>query len=72
MKKPYLRVTKWLADIPVEACCAMCPNHLFRAVSHQHRPQKGDFQEQLQKAFDQHLKEVHSNTTDSLNGNSMS
>jgi hypothetical protein len=24
MKKPTLRVTKWLSDIPVEASCSVC------------------------------------------------
>jgi hypothetical protein len=31
MKKPTIRVTKWLSDIPVEACCSACPAVSFRA-----------------------------------------
>ena len=31
MKKPTIRVTKWLGDIPVEANCSACPGVVFRA-----------------------------------------
>jgi len=30
MKKPMIRVTKWLGDIPVEAACSVCPCVAFR------------------------------------------
>jgi len=38
MKKPTLRVTKWLGDIPVEAYCTACPTVAFRAQGSSHRP----------------------------------
>jgi hypothetical protein len=59
MKKPALRVTKWLADIPVEACCSFCPNQIFRATSTHHRPEKAEYQQQLQEAFERHFEDVH-------------
>jgi hypothetical protein len=38
MKKPTLRVTKWLADIPVEAHCTQCLTVSFKAQGAGHRP----------------------------------
>lgn len=29
MRKPTIRATKWLGDIPVEACCSACPGVVF-------------------------------------------
>jgi hypothetical protein len=34
MKKPTLRVTRWLGDIPAEAYCTACPRISFRAHRH--------------------------------------
>jgi hypothetical protein len=48
MKKPMLRVTKWLKDIPVEGCCSLCPESLFRASSPHHRPQKAEYTKSLE------------------------
>jgi hypothetical protein len=62
MRKPTVRVTKWLADIPVEACCSLCPDEIFRATSAGHRPEKINYQKQLQDAFDRHVADVHKNT----------
>jgi hypothetical protein len=63
MKKPMLRVTKWLGDIPVEAECTACAaRSKFQAASMHHRPNHAEYQEQLQRAFDRHLKEEHSNS----------
>src|SRR5260370_32296367 len=45
MKKPSLRVTKWLGDIPVEGSCTSCPQVIFRAISTHHRPSKHEYQE---------------------------
>ena len=59
MKKPFLRVTKWLGDIPVEAECTHCPAAKFRAASSSHRPNGEEYRKQLQSAFDHHLKTVH-------------
>jgi len=59
MKKPTLRVTKWLGDIPVEGCCSLCPEALFRAASPHHRPQKAEYIERLERAFDQHVADMH-------------
>jgi hypothetical protein len=60
MKKPALRVTKWLGDIPVEAECTSCLGESkFRAASTHYRPDKADYQEKLQRAFDRHFQDVH-------------
>jgi hypothetical protein len=59
MTKSTLRVTKWLGDIPLEGSCTLCPAVLFRVASTHHRPQKAEYQEQLQRAFDRHVKDVH-------------
>jgi hypothetical protein len=60
MKKPALRVTKWLGDIPVEAECTACSGESkFQAASTHHRHDKADYQEKLQRAFDRHVKDVH-------------
>lgn len=60
MKKPFLRVTRWLGDIPVEAECTACPGaSKFLAASAQHRPNKAEYQKQLQRAFDRHCREYH-------------
>ena len=60
MKKPFLRVTKWLGDIPVEAECTACPAAgKFRATSTSHRPNREEYQKQLERAFDHHLKSAH-------------
>jgi len=59
MKKPSLRVTQWLGDIPVEGSCALCPDVKLRAASSHHRPNKAEYQEQLQRAFDRHVKDIH-------------
>jgi hypothetical protein len=63
MKKPILRVKKWLGDIPVEGCCTLCPDTLFRASSAHHRPQKAEYTEKLQREFDRHVAEVHEGST---------
>jgi hypothetical protein len=60
MKKPTLRVTKWLGDIPVEAHCTFCPNVSFKAQGKGHRPNREEFQQSLQSQFDEHLKLSHS------------
>jgi hypothetical protein len=60
MKKPFLHVTKWLGDIPVEAECTSCPAAArFRAVSNSHRPNREEYVKQLERAFDHHRKNVH-------------
>jgi hypothetical protein len=59
MKKPRLRVTKWLGDIPVEIECTACPEWKFRAASTSHRPNREEYSTQLQRAFDEHFRAVH-------------
>jgi hypothetical protein len=59
MKKPTLRVTKWLADIPVEAQCTHCPAVSFRAQGASHRPNREEYQRSLESQFDVHCKQVH-------------
>jgi hypothetical protein len=60
MKRPFLRVTKWLGDIPVEAECTACAGEeKFRVASSSHRPTREEYSKQLQCAFDQHLKIAH-------------
>jgi hypothetical protein len=63
MKKPFLRVTKWLGDIPVEAECLSCPGTHFQAKSASHRPNRVEYQKSLQEQFDAHLKTVHESDT---------
>jgi hypothetical protein len=60
MKKPALRVTKWLRDIPVEAICTACPGVAFKARGTSHRPLREEYQNSLQQQFDAHLKAEHS------------
>jgi hypothetical protein len=60
MKKPFLRVTKWLGNIPVEAECTACPAAgKFRPAPASHRPNREEYAKQLQRAFDNHFKSVH-------------
>jgi hypothetical protein len=66
MKKPALRVTKWLGDIPIEGRCSLCPQTLFHAASSHHRPQKAEYTERLQRAFDRHVADLHSEKTPSF------
>jgi hypothetical protein len=40
MKKPTIRVTKWLGDIPVEAGCSVRPGVVFKAKGSGHRPSR--------------------------------
>jgi hypothetical protein len=63
MKKPFLRVTKWLGDIPVEAECIACQGaETFRVNSSSHRPTREEYAKQLQSAFDRHCQTVHAPT----------
>lgn len=59
MKKPFLRVTKWLGDIPVEAECTACVEVKFQVKSASHRPSREEYQKVLQREFDHHVKTVH-------------
>ena len=59
MKKPTIRVTKWLSDIPVEATCGACPNVSFKAQGSSHRPNREEYQRSLQSQFDAHCKANH-------------
>jgi hypothetical protein len=56
MKKPTIRVTKWLGDIPVEAACSACASAIFRAKGSGHRPNREEFQKSIQAQFDEHCK----------------
>jgi len=60
MKKPVIRVTKWLRNIPVEAQCNACPDVSFRAQATTHRPNREEYQKSLQAQFDAHCKVAHS------------
>ena len=60
MKKPTLRVTKRLRDIPVEAHCTQCPAASFRAQGTSHRPSREECRKSLQTQFDAHCKVAHS------------
>jgi hypothetical protein len=59
-KKPTLRVSKWLGDIPVEANCTWCSNLSFKAHGTGHRPNREEYQKSLQAQFDAHCKAAHS------------
>ncbi len=59
MKKPAIRVTKWLRDIPVEAACTACPTTAFKAKTTSHRPNREEFQKSIQEQFDAHCRAEH-------------
>jgi hypothetical protein len=59
MKKPSLRVSKWMGDIPVEAECTACAGVRFNVSPISHRPNREEYQKSLQSAFDVHLKSAH-------------
>jgi trans-aconitate methyltransferase len=59
MKKPTLRVTTWLKDIPVEGACTSCPDSKFKISSTGHRPNREEYQKLLQREFDHHVSAVH-------------
>lgn len=59
MKKPAIRVTKWLREIPVEATCTACPLTAFKAKSLSHRPNREEYQKSLQEQFEAHCKVTH-------------
>jgi len=59
MKKPVIRVTKWLSDIPVEAICSACPQVFFKAQGASHRPNREEYQRSLQQQFDAHCEREH-------------
>jgi len=60
MRKPTIRVTKWLGDIPVEASCTACASVTFRVKGSSHRPNREEYQKSIQAQFDEHCKAVHS------------
>ena len=60
MKRPVLRVTKWLGTIPVEAECTACADAKFQVRASSHRPNVAEYQKALQSRFDQPVKAVHS------------
>ena len=59
MKKPVLRVTKWLKDIPVEGECTSCADSWFKVTSTSHRPNREEYQRLLQREFDLHVVAIH-------------
>ncbi len=59
MKKPFIRVTKWLGDIPMEAGCTACAEVKFQVRPTSHRPSREEYQKALQREFDHHFKTVH-------------
>jgi hypothetical protein len=59
VKKPSVRVTKWLGDIPVEGACTSCASVRFQIKPLTHRPNREEYRVILQRAFDQHFRHVH-------------
>jgi len=59
MKRPMVRATKWLGDIPVEGVCSQCPAVSFRAQSSSHRPNREEYQRSLQAQFEEHCRLAH-------------
>jgi len=59
VKRPFIRVIKWLKEIPVEATCTACNGVTFKAKGSTHRPNLIEYQNSLQQQFDEHLKLVH-------------
>jgi hypothetical protein len=68
MKKPFLQVTRWLSDIPVEAYCTACPKVSFRARGSDHRPNREEYRKSLQAQFDAHCKAAHPQADSDCNG----
>ena len=58
-KKPFLRGTKWLGTIPVEAECTACAGLKFKASTGSHRPNRQEYARSLQQQFEAHLKLAH-------------
>lgn len=59
MKKPSLRVTKWLGEIPVGGECTSCAEVRFQITPASHRPNRDEYKDTLQREFDRHFKQVH-------------
>ena len=59
VKMPFLRVTKWLGDIPIEGVCTSCPDAQFRPSWNNRRPNKAQNEEKMKQAFGRHCREVH-------------
>jgi len=59
MKRPFLRVTRWLGTIPLEAQCTACPETVFKALFSGHRPELTQCQHSLQAQFDEHVRKAH-------------
>src|ERR1700733_15858969 len=59
MKRPSLRVSRWMGDIPVEGECTSCAGVRFNVRPISHRPNREEYQNSLQGAFGAHLKNVH-------------
>jgi hypothetical protein len=64
VKKPVIRVVKWLGDIPVEATCSACADVALKAKGAGHRPSREEYQRSLQSQFDEHMRLMHSDTKD--------
>jgi len=59
MKKPSLRITKWMGNIPVEGACTSCADVNLKVESTTHRPIREEYQTALEAAFELHFKQVH-------------
>lgn len=59
MKKPSLRVSKWMGTIPVEGECTACAGVRFNVRPTSHRPNRLEYEKSLQSAFGAHYKNVH-------------
>lgn len=59
MKKPSLRITKWMGNIPVEGGCTSCAGVRLNVESTTHRPILEEYQTALEAAFELHFKQVH-------------
>ena len=62
MKKPVLRVTKWLGTIPIEAECTACADAKFQVRASSHRPNLAEYQKALQSQFDASVTSISSGT----------
>jgi len=59
MTRPFLRVTRWLGTITIEAQCMACPASVFKAQFTGHRPELAQCQRSLQNQFDEHVRQAH-------------
>ena len=59
MKKPTIRVTKWLVDIPVGSRSQRVSWRRLQGKGSSRRPNREDYQKSPHEQFDAHCKAMH-------------